>query len=47
MTFHKASDHTSKLVNAIKALADLGVDEVLTQGGKGSALSSANIEAIR
>lgn len=34
VTFHKASDHTSNLTETLKMLDTIGVQEVLTQGGK-------------
>lgn len=42
VTFHKASDFTN-LPETIKVLSELKVDEVLTQGGRESALSTGNI----
>jgi copper homeostasis protein CutC len=39
VTFHKASDLTPDLSQAILSLQKLGVDEVLTQGGRNSIVS--------
>ena len=47
VTFHKASDQTSNLHIAVKTLSQMNVDEILTQGGKDTALSLHNIQAIR
>lgn len=42
--FHKASDQTSSLSSSVKLLSEMGVDEILTQGGKAPALSPTNIQ---
>jgi copper homeostasis protein len=43
ITFHKAFDGTRNLSRSIEALAELGVDRVLTSGGRRTALEGAGV----
>ena len=43
VTFHRAFDHTSDPSRALETLVDIGVQRVLTAGGKGTALEGAEI----
>lgn len=40
-TFHRAFDEVSDLVEAAKQIAELGIDSILTSGGKPSAIEGA------
>jgi copper homeostasis protein len=42
VTFHKAFDQSSEPENALETLIELGVDRVLTSGGRPSALEGMN-----
>jgi copper homeostasis protein CutC len=46
ITVHKASDYTTDLPETIRTLSQMGVNEVLTQGGQNGILSLSNCSVI-